>query len=72
MKKTAELYGSCENSHREIAKKLLGHENTHPSSPSILQEINPRDQLQPTTLLPSPTVYSKNAKIRGRKKYTLN
>ncbi|CAH0732005.1 unnamed protein product, partial [Brenthis ino] len=43
-------------------------ENTPSSSPSILQEINPEDQLQPTTPPPTPAVSSKNEKIRGRKK----
>ncbi|CAH0730340.1 unnamed protein product, partial [Brenthis ino] len=47
-------------------------ENTPPSSPSILQEINPEDQLQPTTPPPTPALSSKNEKIRGRKKVRRN
>lgn len=41
--------------------------NTPPSSPSILQEINP-EELQQMTPPSSPAVSTKNEKIRGRKK----
>ncbi|KAK9892576.1 hypothetical protein WA026_020957 [Henosepilachna vigintioctopunctata] len=60
------LRKQSQRNHQKAVRNII--ENTPPSSPSILQEINPEDQLQPTTPPPSPAVSSKNEKIRGRKK----